>query len=232
MVKFASALLLASVFCAFTGAQPVNVDGTLARRDYNAANQAAPAPIAPKNRKTVYVTVYETAAPVVVVQGKYSAPASTRTPPGKKAPAPAPAPASTTVASAQPSPTPETPTTSDDWRVEMLNQINAVRAKAGKPALKLDDKLNSMAQDHSKYQNSVRLMTHSDPKGSLGTRYTSFGMSWAGAAENIAVGQKDVSEVVDAWVKSPGHYANIVGNYAYVGFGESNKYWTQDFLST
>ncbi|KAI8323425.1 SCP-like extracellular [Martensiomyces pterosporus] len=114
----------------------------------------------------------------------------------------------------------------------MLSQVNAVRAKAGKSALQLSDQLNSFAQEHSDYQDSIKSMTHSDPSGSLGTRFVAAGISWTGAAENVAVGQQDVSAVVQAWVNSPDHYANMIGDYTYAGFGENNLYWTQDFLGT
>ncbi|KAJ2843176.1 hypothetical protein IWW36_005642, partial [Coemansia brasiliensis] len=56
------------------------------------------------------------------------------------------------------------------------------------------------------------------------------GINWESAAENIAWNQKTVSEVMTAWKNSPGHYANIVGDYNYVGFGVNDLYWTQNFL--
>ncbi|KAJ2161449.1 hypothetical protein GGF46_001470 [Coemansia sp. RSA 552] len=116
------------------------------------------------------------------------------------------------------------------WRSEMLNSLNSIRAAAGKPAVSMDNRVNNIAQRHSQYQNSVSEMTHADSGGSLGTRYTREGINWDSAAENIAWNQKDVAEVMKAWKESPGHYANIVGDYDYVGFGDYNLYWTQNFL--
>ncbi|KAJ1662424.1 hypothetical protein GGF38_003337, partial [Coemansia sp. RSA 25] len=142
--------------------------------------------------------------------------------------APAPAPATTPKATA--TPTPVQPPSGGSWESEMLNQVNAVRARAGKAALTLSAPLNSIAQAHSQYMSSARSMTHSDPKGSLGTRYGATGIKWMGAAENIAWNQKTVSQVMQAWTNSPGHYANMVGDYTGVGFGEVNFYWTQNFV--
>ncbi|KAJ1784841.1 hypothetical protein LPJ67_004175 [Coemansia sp. RSA 1938] len=162
--------------------------------------------------------------PVVTV----TRPAATSTPAPTATPTPTAtttkAPASTTQVQAT-----STPSTSN-WQSEMLQQLNAIRAAAGKSSVSLDTRVNAIAQSHSQYQNKVRSMTHSDPAGSLGTRYSASGINWQGAAENIAWNQKTVSDVMTAWKNSAGHYANMVGDYNFVGFGVDNLYWTQDFL--
>ncbi|GGR05257.1 hypothetical protein GCM10008957_17740 [Deinococcus ruber] len=55
-------------------------------------------------------------------------------------------------------------------------------------------------------------------------------------AENIAAGQLSPQEVVTAWLKSPGHCANIMGDYREIGVSyvhlegsRSLDYWTQEF---
>ncbi|KAJ2160657.1 hypothetical protein GGF46_002087 [Coemansia sp. RSA 552] len=120
---------------------------------------------------------------------------------------------------------------SNDWKSQMLQQVNAIRAEVGKPPLRIDERLNNMAQAHSNYQSSASTMTHSDPSGSLGDRCTDYGIDWRGVAENVAWNYKDVTQVVQGWKDSPGHYQNIVGNYNVVGFGVTDLYWTQDFAS-
>jgi uncharacterized protein YkwD len=59
---------------------------------------------------------------------------------------------------------------------------------------------------------------------------------WNSLGENVAAGQVSVAEVVKAWMKSPGHRANILGKYKFFGAGYSfnsgatyKHYWTQDF---
>ncbi|KAJ2041737.1 hypothetical protein H4S04_003382 [Coemansia sp. S16] len=175
----------------------------------------APAPV---------LSVPPVVAPPVAPTKTTAAPTPTRAP---VAPAPAPVPTRAPVA---PAPAPVQPPSSGNWQSEMLSQVNAVRARAGKAALTLSSQLNSVAQAHSQYMSSTRDMTHSNPGGSLGTRVGAAGIKWNGAAENIAWNQKTVSQVMDAWTKSPGHYANMVGDYTSVGFGEANLYWTQDFV--
>ena len=53
---------------------------------------------------------------------------------------------------------------------------------------------------------------------------------YSAIAENVAQGQKNPSQVVNAWMKSPGHRKNILSpKYTEIGVGYSNNYWTQVF---
>ena len=76
---------------------------------------------------------------------------------------------------------------------------------------------------------------HESP--SLGTPFEmmkSFGISYKSAGENIARGQKSPKEVVDGWMNSSGHRANILNkSYTHIGVGyvENGRYWTQMFIS-
>ncbi|KAI9506416.1 CAP domain-containing protein [Coemansia spiralis] len=121
-----------------------------------------------------------------------------------------------------------------NWREQMLLQVNDVRRKAGILPVSLSEQANIMAQKHSEYQASTNQMTHDDPSGSLGQRATAEGLLWSSLAENIAVGNLNVSTAMGLWINSPHHYANIVGNYSLVGFGVAGtgdiSYWTQEFI--
>ncbi|KAJ1933596.1 hypothetical protein FBU59_005977, partial [Linderina macrospora] len=120
---------------------------------------------------------------------------------------------------------------SSGWQNEMLKQVNAVRAKNGRAPLKIDQRMNSMAQKHSDYQNSIKQMTHDDSAGSLGQRCTAVGVNWSGVAENVAWNYPDVTAVMNGWITSKGHFDNLVGDYTIVGFGYTNGYATQTFAS-
>ncbi|KAI7826835.1 hypothetical protein BX661DRAFT_171508 [Kickxella alabastrina] len=87
-----------------------------------------------------------------------------------------------------------TPLNLVDWYIEMLNQVNIIRAKADKAAV-----------------------THSNPTGTLGERCTRAGVKWWGIAENAAGGQRDVTSVVTAWKNSKGHYENLIVEQKYLG---------------
>ncbi|KAJ2009426.1 hypothetical protein GGI04_000453 [Coemansia thaxteri] len=126
-----------------------------------------------------------------------------------------------------------------DWRLEMLSSLNSIRAKAGVPPMTLNANVNGVAQSHSNYQASTKQMTHNDASGSLGQRVTDAGISWRMVAENVASGSQTVPDVISLWANSPGHYANMIGNYTLAGFGlatdgsmpnKGTTYWTQCFV--
>lgn len=61
-----------------------------------------------------------------------------------------------------------------------------------------------------------------------------FGISYKSAGENIAQGQRTPEEVVQAWMNSAGHRANILNSgFTHIGVGyvESGNYWTQQFIT-
>ena len=59
------------------------------------------------------------------------------------------------------------------------------------------------------------------------------GRRFARIGENIACGQQTPSEVVSAWMASPEHRANILGDYTHVGAGRADRdgriYWVNHF---
>ena len=61
----------------------------------------------------------------------------------------------------------------------------------------------------------------------------SFGITYRSAGENIARGQKTPEAVVNAWMNSSGHRANILNaSYTEIGVGyvAEGNYWTQMFI--
>ena len=75
---------------------------------------------------------------------------------------------------------------------------------------------------------------HTSPTyGSPFDMMKSFGISYKAAGENIAMGQKTPEQVVQAWMDSPGHRANIMNSsFTHIGVGyvASGNYWTQQFI--
>lgn len=77
--------------------------------------------------------------------------------------------------------------------------------------------------------------SHTSPDGSdPGDRVTAAGYRWSTYGENIAKGQSSPASVMDSWMNSPGHRANIV-NCAFkeIGVGKQDSsggpVWTQVF---
>ncbi|KAJ2909320.1 hypothetical protein GGI21_002003 [Coemansia aciculifera] len=117
-----------------------------------------------------------------------------------------------------------------DWITTMACRINVVRAARGLQPLGLSSDLDTIAQKHSDYQNSINTMTHSDPAGGVGDRLNAMSISWSSAAENVAAGMQTAEQAQQALENSPGHLANMVNpDLIYFGAGQTNGYYTQDF---
>lgn len=131
----------------------------------------------------------------------------------------------------------QTYTQPSDYVNLMLERVNLERGAQGLPALCTNSKLQQAAQRHSDDQAANNFMDHTGSDGSLmSQRVTDAGYNWRGVAENVAAGQIDVNEVMDAWMNSEGHRHNILGDYtmlgtayAYTSDGRYNHFWTQDF---
>ncbi|MEV4120351.1 CAP domain-containing protein [Micromonospora sp. NPDC049645] len=119
---------------------------------------------------------------------------------------------------------------------EVVDLVNAERAKTGCKALSIDDKLMTAAQRHSQDQADHQNMTHTGSDGSnAGVRLDRVGYAWRTYGENVAWNQQNPAAVMDAWMNSSGHRANIL-NCAFteigVGIASSNgPYWTQVFAA-
>ncbi|WP_258171150.1 CAP domain-containing protein [Paenibacillus sp. R14(2021)] len=119
---------------------------------------------------------------------------------------------------------------------QILQQVNAERAKAGVQPLTLSTQLNKVAQVKSNDMRDKNYFDHNSPTyGSPFDMMKSFGISYSYAGENIAAGQQSVQAVMTAWMNSPGHRQNILSsNYTQLGVGYAkggnmSPYWTQEF---
>ena len=113
--------------------------------------------------------------------------------------------------------------------------VNAERAKAGCRALTVDSRLAAAARKHSADMVARDYFSHTTPDGvSFSKRIDAEGYKWSLVGENIAAGQRNATEVMKAWMKSPGHRANILNcGYRNIGIGVvqngRSPVWTQDF---
>ncbi|MEU5583554.1 CAP domain-containing protein [Streptomyces chrestomyceticus] len=140
---------------------------------------------------------------------------------------PAP-PKSTPTASAAPG-TP--PSTAESQVVGLVNQE---RAKAGCSPVTADRELGDLARKFSEDMARRGFFDHTDPDGrSPWDRAKQAGIEDLGG-ENIARGQADAHAVMNTWMHSSGHRANILNcEYKTLGvgahFGRGGPWWTQDF---
>ena len=124
----------------------------------------------------------------------------------------------------------------DEYRQEVLRLVNIEREKAGLGKLVLDSKLSKIATLKSEDMATNDYFSHQSPTyGSPFDMIKSFGIQYSIAGENIAKGHSNPSQVVDAWMNSPGHRENIMkARFTRLGVGiAKNKsgriYWTQMF---
>ena len=105
-------------------------------------------------------------------------------------------------------------------QAEMLGYINAARADANLPALKLDAKLSEGATLKSQDMATNNYFSHDSPTyGSPFDMMRSLGISYGYAGENIAK-HMSVKSAHDGFMNSPGHLANILNkNFKKVGLG-------------
>ncbi|MEK4485565.1 CAP domain-containing protein [Psychrobacillus sp. FSL H8-0484] len=117
---------------------------------------------------------------------------------------------------------------------QVVDLTNQERAKAGLKPLQLDTKLTQSAQAKSQDMKNKNYFSHTSPTyGSPFDQMKAFGVTYSSAAENIAMGQRSATEVMNAWMTSPGHKANIMNpSYTHIGVGlsDSGYYWTQQFI--
>lgn len=138
---------------------------------------------------------------------------------------------------AKPDSQPETPEASEisserSYEQEVVRLVNLERAKNGLPELTEDVELSRIARLKSRDMHDNGYFDHTSP--TYGTPFQmmrSFGISYRSAGENIAMGYATPQSVVNAWMNSPGHRANILNaSYTKIGVGLYERYWTQHFI--
>ncbi|RZU13011.1 CAP domain-containing protein [Streptomyces sp. BK239] len=117
---------------------------------------------------------------------------------------------------------------------EVLKLVNEERSKVGCSPVAANSSLASLAQAFSVDMANRNFFDHTDPGGaSPWDRAAKAGITDLGG-ENIARGQADAAAVMQAWMNSPGHRANILNcDFKTLGvgvhFGSGGPWWTQDF---
>lgn len=117
---------------------------------------------------------------------------------------------------------------------QVVSLVNKEREKVGLTPLSMEKNITTAAQVRAKeIQTSF---SHTRPDGKkFSTVLSENGVSFKGAGENIAWGQKTPEEVMKGWMNSPGHRANILNkNFRSIGVGyyqnaSGKSYWTQLF---
>lgn len=117
---------------------------------------------------------------------------------------------------------------------EVVRLVNVERQKNGLSPLESDWQLSRVARIKSQDMKDNNYFSHTSPTyGSPFQMMKSFGITYRSAGENIARGQRTPKDVVNAWMNSSGHRANILNSsFTHIGVGyvKSGNYWTQMFI--
>jgi len=151
------------------------------------------------------------------------------------APTPTPAPTPTSTVTPVPTPTPTLPP-AQTMQEDVFNRTNAYRLANGVPALTMNEKLSAAAQAHADAMASSGFFSHTSLDGSnAGDRISAQGYDWSTWGENIAYGYTTAEGVMNGWINSAGHRANILSSkFKELGVGyainaKGTPYWVQDF---
>ncbi|WP_234358767.1 CAP domain-containing protein, partial [Streptomyces sp. NRRL B-24085] len=132
--------------------------------------------------------------------------------------------------------TPLTPGALTRTTDEVVGLTNHERARAGLPPLAVDPLLARAAQAYSTDMADRAFYSHTSPEGTRPwDRAAAAGSTRRSIGENIACGQRSAAEVVEGWMNSPGHRANILRpgfthiGTGFAGGGPAGTYWTQLF---
>ncbi len=120
------------------------------------------------------------------------------------------------------------------YEKEVIRLVNEIRTQNGLRELTYNWELCRVARYKSQDMKDNRYFSHTSPVyGSPFQMMKSFGITYRTAGENIAKGQSSPQAVVNAWMNSAGHRANILNaSFTEIGVGyvASGNYWTQMFI--
>ncbi|WP_380283132.1 sigma-70 family RNA polymerase sigma factor [Kitasatospora purpeofusca] len=181
------------------------------------------------------------AAPVVpTTEDRPTVPSPGASPPAAAAPAPAETPAAATGPTPSPTASPSSarpstaPTGSAAPERQLVELVNAERARRGCAALRIDPKLHAAAQKHSDDMVARNYFDHAAPDGSRAdARLTAVGYRWSQWGENLDRGPSAPAVVFSRWMDGGIHQSNMLDcAFKDVGIGVATGpgglYWTQD----
>lgn len=133
-----------------------------------------------------------------------------------------------------PSSTASTTTSSSaqQYAVTVAQLVNQQRAKAGLKPLALNSKLSALAMQKAADMYQNHYFSHTSPTyGSPFDMMQREGITFTYGGENIAEGQTTPQQVMNDWMNSSGHRANILNaHYDTIGVAYDHGVWVQEFI--
>ena len=127
-------------------------------------------------------------------------------------------------------------TASNTLEANILEHINNYRTSKGLSSLKVIPAMSEQATKHSADMAAKKVpFSHDGFEERVKSISKQIG-ALKSSAENVAYGKLSAKEVVDVWLKSPGHRKNIEGKYTLTGIGIAEAkngtiFFTQLFAS-
>ncbi|MFE4976734.1 sigma-70 family RNA polymerase sigma factor [Kitasatospora sp. NPDC056651] len=183
----------------------------------------APEPATPV---TVQDTPTAAAASAAVAPTPMATPTLTQSQTPSAPPTPTPTPSTTRTAAATPQPNPER---------QLVDLVNAERAKTGCAPLRIDPRLHGSAQKHADDMATRGFFDHVNPDGvRTDVRITATGYRWSQWGENLDRGPTTPAAVFARWMDGGIHQSNMLDcGFKDIGVGfatgsAGTPYWTQD----
>ncbi|MER7701324.1 sigma-70 family RNA polymerase sigma factor [Kitasatospora sp. NPDC097605] len=190
----------------------------------------APEPAAPATAPDAPAPTPESTAAPTPEAAQPPAPTPSATPPAAAVPAPAVTP-TTSPSSARPS---TAPAAAANLERQLVDLVNAERARRGCAPLRIDPKLRAAAQRHSDDMAARGYFDHAAPDGGQAdARLTAVGYRWSQWGENLDRGPSAPAVVFSRWMDGGIHQSNML-DCAFkdvgvgVATGPGGLYWTQD----
>ncbi len=124
-----------------------------------------------------------------------------------------------------------------EYQQQVLFYVNQYRIKHHRVPLKLIPTISKTAETHSIAMAKKRVpFGHQNFNQRINSLYKQI-KNCQGGAENVAYYKYGPKKLVDAWIASPGHRRNILGDYNLTGIGIAHDskgwgYYTQLFLKS
>lgn len=132
--------------------------------------------------------------------------------------------------------TPATAVSLSGMNRDILQHVNEYRQTKGLAPLQMNTVISAVAEGHSKAMADKKTpFGHEGFESRVKAIREQLGLIRS-SAENVAYGNLTASQVVNGWIKSPGHRKNIEGRFSLTGIGVSKDrngtiYFTQIFAA-
>lgn len=127
-------------------------------------------------------------------------------------------------------------TSLSDLEEEILFQVNKYRRSKGLSVLQMNSVIGTEAEKHSRNMASGRTALSHSGFSSRVKRISNQLGAVSQSGENVAAGQTSAKQVVNGWIHSPPHKANLEGRFTLTGIGVAKDrtgrlFFTQLFVT-